>query len=126
PEHHRRLCHHHRHRGHGGSHRRLQPDPLRVPRPDPRGPHDPARLHVPAHHHAGAALPPRPRVRPRQLAPRPPPHPHLLRPPLRAVDPPRLLPVYPRGAGPRRPHRRRDSRAGPSLRRGSPPPPRPP
>src|SRR5262245_9772797 len=57
PEHDRRLGADHPDRRHGRRHRRLQLDPLRVPRPNPGGSTHTARLHVPAHHHAGPALP---------------------------------------------------------------------
>ena len=57
-----------RHRGRRD--RRLQPDPLRLPRPHAGGARDAAGLHVPAHHHAGPALPAGPPARPGQLAPR--------------------------------------------------------
>src|SRR4030095_9521640 len=83
----------HRDRGGRRGDRRLQADSLRVPPPDPGGPGDAAGLHVPAHHHAGAAVPARPGAGSRQLAPGPRADLHLVLAALRALDPARLLPI---------------------------------
>ena len=98
---------HHRHRAGRRHDRRLRAHPLPVPRPDAGGADHAPRLHVPAHHHAGAAVPARAGARARQLARRARPDLHLLLAAVCAVDPARVLPV-----DPGRPRARGDDRRG--------------
>src|SRR5438876_860556 len=117
PEHGDRLRAHDRHRPRGRRHRRLQPHPVCVPGADVRGAPHAAGLHVPADHHAGAALPAGPTARAGQLDPGARADRHLVLAAVRAVDPARVLPVDPAGAGARRADRRRQPRPGARLRR---------